>query len=126
MQLTLKTGLPYGDGEQRTFERDVELQHLTTAQLLDAEEVSEKVVYTLEGRPQLTTSPFRFGLEVTRRRIKRIGQLNGPLSRELLGKLTPADYEAINQAIREMDAAAASSVQTTEMAERGRLSAVSE
>lgn len=126
MQLTLKTGLPFGDGQQRTFERDVELQHLTTAQLLDAEEAAEKVSYTLDGRPVLTSSPFRFGLEVTRRRIKSIGQINGPLSRELLGMLSPEDYEAINTAIREMDMAAARSVQAEEMAERGRLSAVSE
>ena len=124
--LTLKTGLPFGKDEQRTFERDVELQFLTTAQLLDAEEASEKVVFDLQGQPTLTGSPFRFGLEVTRRRIKRIGQINGPLSRELLGQLTPEDYEAINTAIRAMDTAHAKSIQAGEMAERGRVQAVSE
>jgi phage FluMu protein gp41 len=124
--LTLKTGLPFGKDEQRTLERDVELQFLTTAQLLDAEEASEKVVFDLQGQPTLTSSPFRFGLEVTRRRIKRIGQINGPLSRDLLGLLTPEDYELINKGIREMDAAQAKTLAAGEMAERGRVQAVSE
>ncbi|MGY3910743.1 phage tail assembly protein [Aeromonas piscicola] len=124
--LTLKTGLPFGKDEQRTFERDVELQQLTTAQLLDAEEASEKVVFDLQGQPTLTSSPFRFGLEVTRRRIKRVGQINGPLSRELLGQLTPDDYEAINKGIRDMDKAQANVLIAGEMAERGRVQAVSE
>ncbi|MNG15048.1 Mu-like prophage FluMu protein gp41 [compost metagenome] len=63
---------------------------------------------------------------MTRRRIKRVGQINGPLSRELLGQLEPGDYEAINKAIRDMDTAHAKTLNAGEMAERGRVQAVSE
>lgn len=126
MQTTLKKGLPFGKGEQKTMEHDVELQHLTTEILLAAEEASEKLVYDLSGQPQLVSSPFLFGFEVTRRRIKRIGPLQGPIARELIERLDPDDYQLITRKIQEMDIAAAKAAAKAETADRGRVQAVSE
>ncbi|WP_421209991.1 hypothetical protein [Aeromonas enteropelogenes] len=139
MLIKLKKGLPFGKGEQQTMEFDVELQHLTTAHLLAAEEASEKLVYDISGEPQLVSSPFRFGFDVTRRRIKRIGPLQGPIAREIIELLDPDDYQLISRSLKKMDDAAAKAAKggtgavdaskpaaSPETAERGRVQAVSE
>ncbi|EPG7298517.1 TPA: hypothetical protein ACXPD2_000138 [Klebsiella pneumoniae] len=130
---TLKTGLPYGTGADAQYQLDVELQELTTGMMLAAQEVAEKVVMVPGAggirQPELVVSPTVLGAELTRRRVRRVGIINGPLSRELLDKLTPEDLEKINSEIEKMDAALLlDGVDTTgaEVSDRGRMVAVSE
>ncbi|EAQ1856049.1 hypothetical protein E2V56_05605 [Salmonella enterica] len=130
--VALKTGLPYGRGDDAQYQTDVELQELDTGMMLAAQEVAEKVVMVpgpTGNQPELVVSPTVLGAELTRRRIRRIGVINGPLSRELLNKLTPEDLSVINAGIEEMDSALLlGGVSTTgaEVSDRGRVVAVSE
>lgn len=130
--ITLKTGLPYGKDEAAQMQVDVELQELSTGMMLAAQEAAEKVVMMpgpAGSQPELVVSPTILGAELTRRRIRRIGVINGPLSRELLNKLTPEDLSVINAGIEEMDSALLlGGVSTTgaEVSDRGRVVAVSE
>lgn len=129
---TLKTGLPYGTGDDAQYQVDVELQELNTGMMLAAQEVAEKVVMVpgpASSQPELVVSPTILGAELTRRRIRRVGIINGPLSRELLNKLTPEDLGLINAEIEKMDnALLLSGINTSgsEVADRGRVVAVSE
>ncbi|EHQ0126168.1 hypothetical protein KV644_003677 [Salmonella enterica] len=129
---TLKTGLPYGTGDDAQYQVDVELQELNTGMMLAAQEVAEKVVMVpgpASSQPELVVSPTILGAELTRRRIRRVGVINGPLSRELLNKLTPEDLGLINAEIEKMDSALLlSGINTSgsEVADRGRVVAVSE
>ncbi|HBC0987566.1 TPA: hypothetical protein IGZ61_002238 [Escherichia coli] len=129
---TLKKGLPYGTGDDAQWQIDVELQELSTGMMLAAQEVAEKVVMVpgpAGTQPELVVSPTILGAELTRRRIRRVGIINGPLSRELLNKLTPEDLGTINAEIEKMDnALLLGNVDTTgaEVADRGRMVAISE
>ncbi|ECC1559560.1 hypothetical protein FNI18_05990 [Salmonella enterica subsp. salamae] len=129
---TLKTGLPYGGGDDAQMQVDVELQELNTGMMLAAQEAAEKVVMVpgpAGNQPELVVSPTVLGAELTRRRVRRVGVINGPLSRDLLNKLTPEDLGVINAEIEKMDnALLLTGVDTTgaEVSDRGRMVAVSE
>lgn len=130
--ITLKTGLPYGKDAAAQMQVDVELQELSTGMMLAAQEAAEKVVMVpgpAGSQPELVVSPTILGAELTRRRIRRVGVINGPLSRDLLNRLTPEDLSIINAGIETMDnALLLGGVSTTgaEVSDRGRMVAVSE
>ncbi len=109
--ITLKDGLKIG--EDRLTE--AELRAPTAGDVINSQEESEKLVQTIDG-PRLVSSPTVCGMGMLRRQVVRIGNLQGPLSREDLAKLTPRDLGALQLAAAVLEDAAMSEV----LAERGR------
>jgi len=82
------------------------LTETTSEHVLDAQEESEKLVMTPDG-PALVSSPSRMGVNVLRRQVVRIGEINGPVDLTILKRLSPLDLERVQKAAEEMDALAA-------------------
>jgi phage FluMu protein gp41 len=95
------------------------LRSPTAGDVMDAQEESEKLVETIDG-PRLVSSPTLSGAGMLRRQIVRIGNLDGPLSRADLAKLTPRDLLALQMAADKLDDALAGEA----LADRGRDSGV--
>ena len=91
------------------------LREPTAGDVIDAQEESEKLVQTVDG-PRLVSSPTRCGTGMLRRQIVRIGNLEGPLSREDLSRLTPRDLGTLQNAAGKLEDASFAEV----LAERGR------
>lgn len=101
VEFALKKGLDVG-GLTHT---NCVLREPTAGDVIDASEESEKVV--LVGlEPQLVTSPTLVGINTLRRQIVRIGEVNGPLEREMFGKLSPEDLNLIQQQAEQLEQAA--------------------
>jgi phage FluMu protein gp41 len=96
----LAHGLKVGDDTLK----EVVVREMTAGDILEAKEEAEKMVLTPEG-PALLTSPTRFGCELLRRQIVRIGNLSGPIALSELKKLHPADLNMIQAKIDELDVA---------------------
>ncbi|WKS99793.1 phage tail assembly protein [Gallibacterium salpingitidis] len=114
MNITLKTGLMYGDEPQK----EVVLRELTTGDMLDAELAAERLLVDKVGNPVLVTSQVLFSYELLRRQIASIGKLQGPISLAQLRSLTPEDLALINAALATVESAKAQQV-----TDRGRMGA---
>lgn len=117
----LLDGLPFGTGNDKVLQYDVTFRELTAGDLIDAQVASEKVVMTKEG-PVLVSSPALMGLEMLRRQIAKVGEINGPLSMTLIKSLTQQDFQRLSIATELRDIAMAASLSN----DRGRVVAVSE
>ena len=95
-------------------QRKATLKKLTAMDVIEASEASEKLVHAAEG-PMLVVSPSRMGAEVLARQIDRIGDIPGPFSASVFGKLSPADMDALQAAAESLDEAVAK-----EVSRRGR------
>ncbi|SNR59556.1 Mu-like prophage FluMu protein gp41 [Humidesulfovibrio mexicanus] len=84
--------------------KEVVLREMTAGDILDAKEDAEKMVLAPEG-PVLVTSPTRFGTELLRRQIVKIGNLSGPIALSELKRLHPADLNMIQAKADEIDIA---------------------
>ena len=81
------------------------LREATAGDFIAASEESEKVVaFGLE--PELVTSPTLVGINMLRRQIERIGDLTGPLERELIDKLSINDLNLIRTQAEKLEEAA--------------------
>lgn len=114
MELTLQTGLMYGDEPQK----EVTLRELTTGDLLDAELASERMMMSPEGVPVLVKSPALFGYEILRRQIASIGKIQGPISLKMLRSLSSDDLQLISVFAQTWE-----STKAQQVVDRGRLDA---
>lgn len=103
----LKHGYP--SGEERL--KDIVLREPTTADLLESREQAERVVFVPKGDgsagtvPELVVSPNKADAILLGRQIKRIGNLSGPFTPEMLGKLHREDFSLIIAKAEELDEA---------------------
>ena len=101
IDVTLQKGLKAGDVPQLK----AVLKDLTASEIIEAAEESEKAVYAPDGQLTLVHSPARMGVELLCRQIVNIGSINGPFDRSLLGKLSSADFAALQDKADELDVA---------------------
>lgn len=99
--------------------KDAVLREITAGDILDAQEESEKLMLTPTG-PQLVPSPSLVSTNVLRRQIVRIGNVNGPMSRKDLSRLSPHDLNLLQAEADKLDRAVAASVVQKELDSRGR------
>ncbi len=100
MEVKLTTGLKVGDKPQIT----AILRQLTTGDLIDANKESEKVIATPTGYT-LLTSNAELGVNILRRQIVKIGEIEGPITLETFRKLSTEDFEILQQAAENLDEA---------------------
>lgn len=117
MTFQLKTGIPFGSGDDVEMQTEVTLRALTTGDIIDAQLEAEKLVFH-NGEPVLVNSPAVFGYALIRRQIAKIGKINGPISMAQLRQMTGEDMEILNAFVDASDAANAKRVE-----QRGRLDA---
>lgn len=107
---TLKKGLMLGDASQRDFR----LKSPTAGDIIEAQEASEKPVYTSDGY-QMVSSPTLMGAELLCRQIISIGEVPGPLELFHLKLLSAEDLSILNTASERLEKAA-----FAEVPKRGR------
>lgn len=111
----LKSGLPFGKGDEAELQMEVTLRELNGGDLIDARLESERVVEAAAG-PRLVCSPELLALNTLRRQVASIGKVKGPLSMHELRKLTISDLLLLERKAEAMDAA----VLADKLGERGR------
>lgn len=115
-KFNIEHGLKIGD---QTLHDVVMKDHLTAEDLFLASEAAEKLVFSGEGddaKPELVISPSLVSAETLRRQIKRIGDIEGPISMKVLGKLHEDDLAKINKMSQRIEAIKVSKA----VARRGR------
>lgn len=95
------------------------IRELTAGDIFDAQTDAERLVQTEDG-PQLVASPSAVGIHTLRRQIRRIGEVEGPLSITELRKLHPIDLERLQREAMTLEQAAFAEVASREVAQRGR------
>jgi len=112
---TLKHGLKVGDD----MLNDVVMRELFSKDIFEASEASEKLVTVGEGKhasTEFVISPTRMSKETLCRQIKTIGNVQGPISTQMLGKLHPEDLELLEQYSQVLEG----TIAPEEVAQRGR------
>ncbi len=121
-EITLPIGLTvvrHKDGiEQEVTHRQAVVRSPTTADLIESGRAAEQPVQAPDGSWHLATSPTLVGAHLLARQIVRIGDIEGPFEFVQLLKLELEDFNALQAAAEQLDAAAASARQR--LAERGR------
>jgi len=91
---------------------------------LDAEEESETLmtIPKIGGgiEHQLILSPARYGINIFRRQIVRIGDATGPFELHELKKLHPDDFALLQNAAEKLDSACAAKNASQAVTQRGR------
>lgn len=113
----LLDGLPFGEGR----EYRVTFRELSAKDSIDAETEAERYIETRNG-PVLIASPSLRGVELLRRQIAFVGEIEGPLSRLQIGQLSERDLSRLMVAVNLRDTALAGKL----AGDKGRLGAVSE
>lgn len=119
--VTLPHGLKIGDDTLK----DAVLREPTAGDIIEAQEESEKLVYAVEANgdrivPTLVASPTMVGVHVLRRQIVKIGNLSGPIELDMLKRLHPEDFAALQARADDLDAATSAEIASREVAQRGR------
>ncbi|EGJ49052.1 phage tail assembly protein [Desulfocurvibacter africanus] len=119
----IKHGLKVGEDTLS----EVLLREPTAGDIIEAQEESEKLVLvpSKDGpQPQFVTSPTLVGVNVLRRQIVRIGNVQGPIDLVMLKRLHPEDMGLLNRKADELEAAMLAEITPKtagqEAAERGR------
>lgn len=84
--------------------QSVTIRSVTGGDIIDATQESERLIFTPEG-PALIASPSLTGAHITRRRIVKIGDINGPLDLDLFKELSGDDLGLIQTKCEELDTA---------------------
>ncbi|EEA3739685.1 hypothetical protein J5047_003355 [Salmonella enterica] len=113
----LLDGLPFGEGR----EYRVTFRELSAKDSIDAEMDAERVMDTRNG-PILIASPSLRGVQLLRRQIAAVGDIEGPLSMLQIGQLSERDLSRLMVAVNLRDTALAGKL----AGDKGRLGAVSE
>lgn len=95
------------------------LREANGGDVIEAQEESEKLVMTIDG-PQLVASPTLVGLNVLRRQIVSIGEVQGPFDIVTLKRLSVPDLNKVQNSADEMDKAQALQIAKAELNKRGR------
>jgi phage FluMu protein gp41 len=104
-------------GEKKLL--DVELREVTAGDIVEAQADSEKLVHTSEGW-QFVLSPSAVGINVLRRQIVRIGDVDGPLSVKDICRLSARDLERLQSEADALEQAALAATASQGAAQRGR------
>lgn len=104
MKFELQDGLKVGIGSDTVVHKSIEIGRITTALMFDAREAAERPMET-PGGYQLAISPTRLHIELLRRRIKYIGDIQGPISERELKSLSDDDMEIIATRAQQLDEA---------------------
>lgn len=115
MKFELKDGLKVGMGSDIVVHKEVELKKVTTFMIIDAKVAAERPVLTPEGY-ELLVSENMLNIEILRRQIKHIGDIQGPISDKELRSLSDDDLGIIFDKAEELAKAG-------EMPTEGRLGA---
>lgn len=111
VSVTLIHGVKVGDD----WLKQVTLREATAGDVIEAQEESEKLVTVLDkdGNPEhaFVPSPTMVGVHVLRRQIKKLGDISGPLTLDMVKKLNPEDLNLIQSKINKMESAAAKAVE---------------
>jgi phage FluMu protein gp41 len=114
----LQHDFKYGGTEYR----QITLTEVTTANIIEAHEESEKLVQVLdkngEQAHEFVVSPTLVGINILRRQITKLGEVIVQLSVNDIKRLHPDDLDALQAAANKMDAAAVKAME--DAAERGR------
>lgn len=103
MTFMLKHGLPIKvEGGDATHYFEVGLRELSTGDILDARQAAERVVM-LNGQAVAYCSDATLGLELLCRQVEYIGDIQGPLTANMVRKLHPDDFQLINDKAVELD-----------------------
>ena len=113
--ITLLQGLKVGDVAQT----ECVLREPTAGDVIAASEAAEKLVNGPNG-PELVTSPTLVGINTLLRQVVRIGDITGPLDRDVLNKLSADDLDLMQGAAVKLETA------SRELATRGRSDAPGE
>ncbi len=105
VEVTLQKGLLLDEKPQTL----AVLRDLTAADIIEAAEASEKMVQTDDG-PILVQSPARMGTELLGRQIEKIGDIPGPLSTSMIGKLSKDDLILLQEKAELLDDAIAEDI----------------
>lgn len=120
VSVTLKHGLKVGND----ILKDAVIREPIAGDIIDAQVESEQLVYALtdKGRtePTLVSSPALMGINVLRRQIVRIGDLNGPLDLKQMRVLHPEDLALLNAKAEELDGVITAEDASREVTQRGR------
>lgn len=119
--VTLLHGYKVGDDVLK----DAVIRPYTTADLLDAEEESEKLIAApMPGggiEHKLVLSPALYGMNIFRRQVVSIGDVDGPFSiNELKKKLHRDDFALLQQKVDELDQASSAKSASKAVTQRGR------
>jgi phage FluMu protein gp41 len=125
IEFKLQKGIVVGD----VANVDVVLRDPTAGDVIDSNVDAEKVVLVPIGvdgsgqpvvEPQLVVSPTLVAINVLRRQIVSIGTISGPLERNMIDKLSPADINLMHKKAEELEKA------SMEVTQRGRSDGESE
>lgn len=93
IDVQLEKGITVGDKTHRL----AVLKEHDAGMVIDATSESEKVV-VVGGQPHLVASPNLVGIEVLRRQIVKIGDINGPIEIEQMRLLSSDDLSRLQDA----------------------------
>lgn len=113
----LLDGLPFGESR----EYRVTFRELSAKDSIDAEAEAERYIETRNG-PVLIASPSLRGVQLLRRQIAAVGDIEGPLSLLQVGQLSERDLSRLMVAVNLRDTALAGKL----AGDKGRLGAVPE
>lgn len=97
--ITLETGYKVGD----VYLKDAVLRSVTTGDIIEAGEESEKLIYNKEDEPELVVSPTRMATIVLAKQIVSIGNMQGPLTVDELKNLDPVDFNLLQDKAAELE-----------------------
>ena len=116
--VSLRDGITIGDD----CHREVALRELTAADIFAAQEAAERLVFSPDNdgrmQPALVVSDSKFGVELLRRQVARIGEIS-KITTDVLGRLSTHDLALLQEEAATLEAAGSRAIQ--EMAERGRV-----
>ena len=92
MKFKLQDGVKIGEGSTARVLMEGEFRSLTAADLFAAQEAAEIVKVLPGGTPALIVSNSKLGREILRRAIRRLDDIDGPISEEMLGVMTGRDF----------------------------------
>jgi len=119
----IKVSLMHGYKVGDDLLKDAVIRPYTTADLLEAEEESEKLEMIIkpEGgvEHQLVLSPALYGLNIFRRQIVQIGDIGGPFEISQLKSLHRDDYSLLQQKVDALDQASDAKEAAKEIKKKG-------
>jgi len=121
----IKVPLIHGYKTGESILKNAFIRPYTSADLMDAEEESERLISALNSEGELehklVLSPALYGRNIFRRQIVRMDDVSGPFTiAELTKNLHLDDFVLLQQKTEELDAASIAKVATKEITEKGK------
>lgn len=108
-EFSLERGIPFGKGKDAEMQYNVVLRPLKTADVIDARMEAEKVVFANDDQGNAkgitVVSEVTMGLELLRRQVESVGDIQGPLTLKQIRKMHIEDFELLNGEAEKFDEA---------------------